>query len=119
MTRKSVSFDAVVHFFMKHYNIPSKRDIEKLMTKLDNIETLVIKSAARGKAIGSRNPRRPGMTASDMVLEIIQQAGDEGVNFAEIQDKTGFDDKKIRNIIFRLNGLERIRRKDRGIYVAT
>ena len=119
MTRKSVSFDAVVHFFMKHYNIPSKRDIEKLMTKLDNIETLVIKSAARGKAIGSRNPRRPGMTASDTVLEIIKENGDDGVNFAEILGKTGFDDKKIRNIIFRLNKLGKIKRKNRGIYVAT
>jgi acetaldehyde dehydrogenase (acetylating) len=119
MTRKSVSFDAVVHFFMKHYNIPSKRDIEKLMTKLDNIETLVIKSAARGKAIGSRNPGRHGMTASDTVLEIIKENGEDGVNFAEIQDKTGFEEKKIRNIVFRLNKLEKIKRKTRGIYVAT
>jgi hypothetical protein len=119
MTKKSVSFDAMVHFFMRQYNIPTKRDIEKLMTKLDHLETLVTKSAARGKAIGSRNPRRPGMTASDMVLEIIQQAGDEGVGFAEIQDKTGFDDKKIQNVIFRLNKLEKTKRKNRGIYVAT
>jgi hypothetical protein len=124
MTRKSVSFDAVVHFFMKQYNIPSKRDIEKLMTKLDNIETLVTNSAAKGKAIGSRDLRtkiqsgRPGMTASDTVLEIIKENGENGVNFAEILDKTGFDEKKIRNIVFRLNKLEKIKRKNRGIYVA-
>jgi hypothetical protein len=124
MTRKSVSFDAVVHFFMKQYNIPSKRDIEKLMTKLNNIETLVTNSAAKGKAIGSRDLRtkiqsgRPGMTASDTVLEIIKENGENGVNFAEILDKTGFDEKKIRNIVFRLNKLEKIKRKNRGIYVA-
>jgi len=35
MTKKSVSFDAMVHFFMKRYDIPTKRDIEKLMTMLD------------------------------------------------------------------------------------
>jgi hypothetical protein len=58
------------------------------------------------------------MTASDMVLEIIRQAGDEGAGFLEIQDKTGFGEKKIRNIVFRLNKLERIKRKNRGVYVA-
>jgi predicted Rossmann fold nucleotide-binding protein DprA/Smf involved in DNA uptake len=124
MTKKSVSFDAVVHFFMKQYNIPSKRDIEKLMTKLDKIETLVTNSAAKGKAIGSRDLKartqsgRPRMTASDTVLEIIKENGENGVNFAEILDKTGFDEKKIRNIVFRLNKLGKIKRKNRGMYVA-
>jgi predicted transcriptional regulator len=123
MTRKSVSFDAVVHFFMKQYNIPSKRDIEKLMTKLDNIETLVTNSAAKGKAIGLRDlkarTQSGRMTASDTVLEIIKENGENGVNFAEILYKTGFDKKKIRNIVFRLNKLGKIKRKNRGFYVAT
>jgi predicted transcriptional regulator len=123
MTRKSVSFDAVVHFFIKQYNIPTKRDIEKLMTKLDNIETLVTNSAAKGKAIGLRDlkarTQSGRMTASDTVLEIIKENGENGVNFAEILYKTGFDKKKIRNIVFRLNKLGKIKRKNRGFYVAT
>ncbi len=119
MTKKSASFDAMVYFFRRQYNIPTKRDIEKLMTRLDNIETLVKKSATRGKAIGSRNPGKPGMNASDTVFEVIKDNGDEGVNFAGILDKTGFDDKKIRNVIFCLNKLGKIKRKTRGIYVAT
>jgi predicted Rossmann fold nucleotide-binding protein DprA/Smf involved in DNA uptake len=124
MTKKSVSFDAVVHFFMKQYNIPTKRDIEKLITKLDRLESLVTNSAAKGKAIGSRDLKartqsgRPRMTASDTVLEIIKENGENGVNFAEILDKTGFDEKKIRNIVFRLNKLGKIKRKNRGMYVA-
>jgi DNA-binding transcriptional regulator PaaX len=40
------------------------------------------------------------------------------LGFAEIQAKTGFDEKKIRNIIFRLNKTGKIKRKTRGIYVA-
>jgi predicted Rossmann fold nucleotide-binding protein DprA/Smf involved in DNA uptake len=124
MTKKSVSFDAMVHFFMKHYNIPRKKDLDKLMTKLDRLETLLTKSPAKGKAIGSRDLKariqsgRPGMTASDTVLEIIKENGENGVNFAEILDKTGFDEKKIRNIMFRLNKLGKIKRKNRGLYVA-
>jgi predicted transcriptional regulator of viral defense system len=58
------------------------------------------------------------MTASDTVLEIIKENGENGVNFAEILDKTRFDEKKIRNIVFRLNKLGKIRRKNRGLYVA-
>ncbi len=124
MTKKSISFDAMVHFFMKRYSIPTKRDIEKLMTTLDRLETVVNQSYT--KSIGTRSgdlkarikSGRPGMSASKIVLEIIKETGDEGVNFAEIQDKTGFDEKKIRNIIFRLNKLGKIKRKNRGIYVA-
>lgn len=125
MTKKSVSFDAMVHFFMKQYNIPSKKDIDKLMTKLDRLETMVKQSKTKAMGTRSRNSRariqsgRPGMTASDTVLEIIKETGDDGVNFAEIQAKTGFDEKKIRNIVFRLNKLGKIKRKSRGIYVAT
>ena len=125
MTRKSVSFDAMVLFFMKQYNIPSKRDIEKLMTKLDHLEALVIQSYTKANGTRSRDSRariqsgRPGMNASDTVLEIIKETADDGVNFAEIQGKTGFDEKKIRNIVFRLNSLGKIKRKSRGIYVTT
>jgi predicted Rossmann fold nucleotide-binding protein DprA/Smf involved in DNA uptake len=124
MIKKSVSFDAMVHFFMKYYNIPTKRDIEKLMTKLDHLETMVKQSYTKANGTRSRDLRtriqsgRPGMTASDTVLEIIKETADDGVKFAEIKDKTGFDDKKIRNIVFRLNKLGKIKRKNRGIYVA-
>ena len=38
---KSVSFDAMVKFFMNSYNIPTKKDFDKLLTRLDRIEKLV------------------------------------------------------------------------------
>jgi hypothetical protein len=123
--KKSVSFDAMVKFFMKHYNIPTRRDIERLMTKMDRLESMVKDTSLKIKpAAGIRDAKgrlqsgRPGMTASDTVLEIIKETGDEGASFSEIQDKTGFGEKKIRNIVFRLNKLEKIKRKNRGIYIA-
>jgi hypothetical protein len=124
--KKSVSFDAMVKFFMKHYNIPTRKDIERLMTKMDRLEAMVKDTTLKAKASGTglRDAKgrlqsgRPGMTASDTVLEIIKETGDEGASFSEIQDKTGFGEKKIRNIVFRLNKLEKIKRKNRGIYIA-
>jgi predicted transcriptional regulator of viral defense system len=88
--------------------------MEKLMAKLDRLETMVSKS---GTAAKTRGPGSPKMSASDEVLEVIREAGDKGVGFAEVQDKTGFNEKKIRNILFRLNKLGRIKRKGRGIYM--
>ena len=114
MTKKQVSFDAMVRFFMKYYKIPTQKDMEKLMAKLDRLETMVSKSDTRART----RKTRPGITASDTVLEVVREAGDKGIGFAEVQDKTGFNEKKIRNIIFRLNNLGRIKRIDRGIYMA-
>jgi hypothetical protein len=55
-------------------------------------------------------------TAADRVLAAI--AGyTEGAGFAEISDETGYEEKKIRNIIYRLHKLGKIRRKARGVYV--
>jgi DNA-binding transcriptional regulator PaaX len=51
------------------------------------------------------------------VLDTIKNSK-EGIGFAQIQAKTGFDEKKIRNIIFRLNKKGKIKRKSRGIYIA-
>jgi hypothetical protein len=125
--KKSVSFDAMVKFFMKHYNIPTRKDIERLMAKLERLEVMVKDTSIRTKTTGTgtRDVKgrlqagRPGMTASDTVLEIIKESGNEGASFSEIQDKTGFGEKKIRNIVFRLNKLEKIKRKNRGIYTTS
>ena len=123
--RKSVSFDAMVKFFMQSYNIPTRKDVDKLIVRLDRLETLIKSrtgSGARARiarkvVVGGR--RGPGgKTASDTVQDIVKRTRN-GVGFADIQAKTGYDEKKLRNIIFRLNKLSRIKRKSRGLYVAT
>jgi hypothetical protein len=116
---KAISFDAMVKFFMQHYDIPTKKDVDRLMAKLDRVETL-IKTTLTSSAYhlkGQAGQRRPTVTAVDMVFDVIKRSR-EGLGFAEIQAKTGFGDKKIRNIIFRLNKVGKIKRKQRGTYVA-
>jgi predicted transcriptional regulator of viral defense system len=41
-----------------------------------------------------------------------------GIGIAEVREQTGYDDKKLRNIIFRLNKMEKIQRVSRGSYKA-
>ncbi len=122
---KAISFDAMVKFFMLNYNIPTKSDIDKLMAKMEHIEKLIKASAVSGKTkrisgtkTGKTSQSDSHPTASDMVLEIIKMFQD-GAGFAEIQAGTGFGDKKLRNIIFRLNKTGRIKRKRRGVYIAS
>ena len=123
---KSVSFDAMIKFFMQYYNIPTRKDIDKLMAKMDRLEKLVKMSSAtgRGRRVdvgaatkGRTSTRRSVRTSSDMALDIIKRFK-KGVGFSEIQVRTGFEEKKLRNIIFRLHKMGKVVRKSRGIYIA-
>lgn len=116
---KSISFDAMVKFFMHTYDIPTKRDVDKIMARLERIEALV--AAAPAAAVAGRRKtarrRNGGVPAADAVLDAIKRSK-QGLKFADLQSKTGYPDKKIRNIIFRLNKLGKIKRHTRGVYVA-
>lgn len=115
---KSISFDAMVKFFMNTYDIPTKRDVEKLLARLDRLESLITSSASASAADRGRGVRRrSGVPAAEAVLGVIKRSR-QGLKFADIQAKTGFVDKKIRNIIFRLNKLGKIKRHSRGVYIA-
>ena len=112
---KSIGFDAMVRFFMSKYDIPTKRELEKLNSKLDRLEAAI---AARSKAPEPGSRKKEGKSVeTDVVLQTLK-GSKGGMRFAEIQAKTGFPDKKIRNIIFRLNKLSKIKRNGRGVYVA-
>ena len=122
---KSIRFDAMVKFFLQYYNIPTRKDIEKLMAKMDRLEMLINSSALTGKGgiSGIQASKRKSstgrtvMTSTDRALEVIKRFK-KGVGFANIQARTGFEDKKLRNIIYRLHKLGKIVRKSRGLYIA-
>jgi uncharacterized protein (UPF0335 family) len=119
---KSVSFDAMVKFFMHNYQIPTKHDLEKLITKIDRLEKTMETILAHkdfkpaGKSSADKTSGPSPLTAQDMVLDVIKNAK-KGAGLKEIQDKTGYDEKKLRNIIYRLNNLGRIERISRGKYI--
>jgi Fic family protein len=109
----------MVKFFMQNYNIPTKKDVDRLIAKLDRIENLLRASTSIGpySVKNKISQRKTALTAIDIVYDVIKRSRN-GLSFAEIQAKTGFEDKKIRNIIFRLNKIGKIKRKSRGIYIA-
>ena len=122
---RQVSVNSMVRLFLKTYDIPTKKDVDRIMDRIDRLEKLVLNVASmqdqrlRGTArrtTGGRKPR-PVVTATDMVLGVTKMHR-SGVGFKEIQHQTGFGEKKIRNIIFRLDKLGKIKRVERGIYTA-
>lgn len=123
---KSISFDAMIKFFMQNYNIPTKSDVEKLIVRMDRLEELIkamVVSGRRTRTVrtnGAKTGTANGSsvkTASDSVWEVIKASRD-GIDFADIRQRIGYEEKKLRNIIFRLNKTGKIRRIRRGIYTA-
>ena len=118
---KSPSFDAMVKFFLQSYDIPTKKDLDRLIIRMDRMEKLLrnLSGGGRRRSGGrSGSDGKPPVTAANTVLEVIRLYPD-GIGLVDIQEKTGYGDKKLRNVIYRLNRMGKIRRVSRGIYAAT
>ncbi len=120
---KNVSMDAAFKSLLRNFDIPSKKDIDKLNAKIDRLEKIIKKSGAAQPAVGKptrgrQSEKKSGgrrMSATSLVLESINRSK-KGADFATLQSKTGFDEKKLRNIIFRLHKLGKVKRLNRGVY---
>lgn len=115
--RKTISFDAMVKFFIQQYDIPTKKDVIRLMERMDRLEKLIMASAIGGKGVKSKKGGSAEKSI-DVVYDVICKF-DDGIDVEGIKAATGYDEKKIRNIIFRLNKLNKISRKHRGVYVVS
>ncbi|MCP3926705.1 MAG: hypothetical protein GY714_29440 [Desulfobacterales bacterium] len=145
MAKKSKSadqLDKMMKAFVDLYDIPSKEEIQRLMKRLDKVEKAINKSGLttaspksakakvsmrRGRKPGPKPGKKPGRkkipvdskeSASGVVLDAIKLAR-RGADFSRIKKKTGYEDKKLRNIIFRLKKNKMIKPLRRGVYVAT
>ena len=125
--RKAYTVDAMVRFFLQYYNIPTKRDIEKVLTRMDRLEAAIKAGKVSGRTARKAGGRkttakrshvakgRTTMTATEKVLSILKRSP-KGIDVPGLKAKSGFEDKKVRNIIFRLSKQGTIKRVGRGIY---
>ena len=110
-----------------------KRDIKALEKKLEKllkayekpqrpkaarkVKRRTVKSKTRAVAKKTtRRKRAPQMTATEQILKIVRRSR-KGVDVPTLKAKTGFQDKKVRNIIFRASKEGKIKKVGRGIYV--
>lgn len=112
----------MVKFFMQSYGVPTKKDVLKLHERLDRIEKLIKLSYETKRRINASSDKKntsgsSAITASDVVANAINKSDADGIDFANLKDITGFEEKKLRNIIFRLNKTGKITNKSRGVYI--
>ena len=78
------------------------------------------KSAAETTPKPPRSNRKPSTgkptTATESVYQLINRSK-MGVDTTTIKKKTGFDDKKIHNIIYKLKKQGKIKSEKKGVYV--
>jgi phage-related minor tail protein len=108
------------------------KTMEKITAAVDKFEKkAATKRKAKAKAKPAKKarakkaaPKKPvakkakPVTATDQVLKIIKRSK-KGTDVPTLIKKTGFDDKKVRNIINRTLKQGKIKRVGRGVYGAT
>jgi hypothetical protein len=111
-----ISWEGVIRTLLDRLEIPSGSELRELHKRLDKLEALVYQKAPeRSKTKEKKEKSRK--SASDVVFNIIAEFP-EGTNFKTVKAKSGYDDKKLRNIIYRLDKIGRIEKVKRGVYKA-
>ncbi len=113
-----------IQFVIRNLKTLTKK-AEVMARKLERLEKAAEKKAkpkARVKTVKRAVPKKvvgkkaKKGTATDKVLAIINRSKN-GVNTATLKQKTGFNEIKVRNIVFRLKKQKKITSKPKGVYV--
>ena len=105
-----------------HEPMPKAKKVTK--KKAVKKAKVVKKAVAKKKAAAKNAPAKKAaakkktgqVTATDKILKIIKRSN-KGIDVPTLKKKTGFDDKKVRNIVFRASKEGKIKKSGRGIYV--
>ena len=90
------------------------KDAEKLAGKLESqTESKPVKKTAE-KKISKKTAKQPA--AADTVYNVIARLK-KGANMAAIKQKTGYDNKKIHNLVYKLKKQGKIKSETKGVYV--
>jgi hypothetical protein len=99
---------------LKAYGTPQKpKTAQKVKRKTVKAKT---KRVVAAKKAASRKKAVKKNTSTEQILKIIRRSR-KGINVPALKAKTGFEDKKVRNIIFRASKEGKIKKVGRGIYV--
>ena len=87
------------------------------LEKTDQPAAKSVKTKTKAKTVTKKAPAKGGkITDTDKVLEIINRSK-KGVDTATLMKKTGFNQKKVRNMLNRTYKQGKITRVEKGIYV--
>jgi hypothetical protein len=98
---------------LKAYEKPSRPKAAK------KVKPKTVKAKAKRRVVAKKTAGRKKaqqVTATEQILKIVRRSR-KGVDVPTLKSKTGFEDKKVRNIIFRASKEGKIKKVGRGIYV--
>jgi hypothetical protein len=105
------------------------KKVEKAIAAVDKLEKAKVvkakpvrKAAVKKAAVKKPAVKKPSakkaaqLSAVDIAFGFIKRYK-KGISTAAIMEKTGFDQKKVYNIIYKLNKLGKIKSVSKGVYV--
>jgi len=113
LQREIRALDRKVEKLIKEFDKGKKAKITKKTTAKPS-KAKTTKKASLKKAPVKKKAAQP--TATDQVLKIINRSK-KGVDTATLIRKTGFDQKKVWNILQRTYKMGKIKRVGKGVYV--
>jgi len=111
---QGINWDGFLKSFFSRFDIPSGTQVRELNNRLDKLEGLFFKQQSDTRNFKQRGKVK-SKSASAEVIDFVEKYS-EGVSFKQIKEATRFDDKKLRNIIYRLDKIKKIKKVKRGIY---
>ena len=109
LVKKTESLMKAVDRIEKAETAKAKKAPPKRTPKAKAVKKVAAKIAPARKKVSK-------LTATDKVLNIINRSK-KGVSVQALMKKTGFDTKKIRNMVFRATKMGKIKSVGRGVYV--
>jgi hypothetical protein len=95
------------------------RQMDKLINAVDKFEkekAAKKKKAQKPASKTADKKKATTLTATDQVVQIIKRSK-KGVDVATLGKKTGFEKKKINDILFRASKQGKIKRTGKGVYI--
>ena len=92
---------------------------DKMIKRLEKLEKAQAAKKPKAKAVKKAVAKKPAkLSASGTVLAIVKRSR-KGIDTATLEKKTGFEGRKIRDIIFRLRKQGKIKSERKGVYAKT
>ena len=107
------ALDRKMEKLIREFDKSKKANVKKKVTA-KTVKAKTIRKAPAKKVPAKKKTAQP--TAIDQVLKILR-GRKKGVDAAALMKKTGFDNKKIQNILHRTHKIGKIKRVGKGIYV--
>ena len=116
MPKEYPNFESLISGFLSKLELATKSDVRSLMERIDHLEQMIA-SVANGSNVRPirKTKAMPTQRISDQVLEILGKSKSP-MTYAQLKESSGFDEKSLRNVIYRLNKLGRIKTVRRGQY---